>query len=95
MAIDEEAALDLVQDGVLERLGNVSLEEIEGVGVHSADEHLGEADYGAKFLFGQRDYPVLELRSGLLREREGHDLAWRHPATEQVDDPFRDHLGFP
>ena len=59
--------------------GDLALQQLEAERVDRADEHLGQAWDLAERLAGPRDDPLLELGSGLLRERERDDVPRREP----------------
>ena len=94
VAVDEQPRRDVGQHRELERLRHEPLQQVEGVAVHRADVHLGQARAASTpSLLEDRQDALLELGRRLLGERERDDVA-RLDARLRQDrrDPLGDDL---
>lgn len=95
VAVDEEALLDVVEDGVFEVfVEGWGLEELEAVAVDGADEDVAEALAGAEALEGEAVDAVFEFAGGFFGEGEGDDAGGGDAGGEELDDAGGDDLGF-
>ncbi len=97
VSLDQHPLRDLVEHLVPQERGHLAPQEVEAVPVDRPHEHLREARDGAVGIVDAGRDALLELRRGLVGERErdhraGVNRIWRR-GIEQSRDATRDDLG--